>query len=387
MTRPRIENITSPDHPYVTIRVKYRSKKGHPTFYFRFRGSNTDIPAKLADGTRIKDLATCQSEARRLSSAIARGANPMPEKVTVARWVEKYLEAMKPPTNAASTVENKTQFFRTFVSYLKLRQIVQLSDVTETLIKDWHNQRKTEIKEISMRREARYLKHALSFAVDSGWLSVNPAQKLKTKKPPERIVSVLEESTTRKIIAALVKTEPETAAAWQFLAETGVRPSEMWTLTPELIDLDGQSARFVQRKTGKIKTVYFTEELAAKIRAILRRKQGKEPFFVFTMPDGSPWNRHTFRWHVYVYGAKPAGLLTLDMKNKKILSGKPPRPYLNRHTKATRLLVEDGNDVMTVSGLLGITPEILKVYAHSNEVRMKEAAIRSLEKKKTRRRA
>jgi hypothetical protein len=105
------------------------------------------------------------------------------------------------------------------------------------------------------------------------------------------------------------------------------------------------------------------------------------------MPDGSPWNRHTFRWHVYVYGAKPAGLLTLDMKNKKILSGKPPRPYLNRHTKATRLLVEDGNDVMTVSGLLGITPEILKVYAHSNEVRMKEAAIRSLEKKKTRRRA
>lgn len=368
---------TEPIAHGVSLVTLVRNRSGKPTYYIRINGK--DFAARNTAGQRIKTRAEAFLRAQTIADEIANGnTTPLAQGVSLEDWRDKYLKAMAYPTNADSTVRTKKETLGWFIAWLNAKGVTQLRDVTRDLVADWHDERKTKVSKVTMRRDAAYVKHAFNFAVEKDWIAQSPARRLKTKKPDQRIVKVTDEATTLAIIEALEKTEPETAAAWQFLAETGVRPSEMWNLQPDALNLDDCSARFVQRKTGKVKTVYFTPMMAAKIRGLLRRKRPEDaPSNVFLAPDSRVWDRHSLRWHVYRWGAVEAKVM--KMEGKRIPAGvNPPRPYLNRHTKATKLLVDLKGDPRTVADLLGVTMAMLEVYSHSNEVRRQELARQSL---------
>ena len=193
-------------------------------------------------------------------------------------------------------------------------------------------------------------------AEDAEYLPANPFAKLKRPKVAEPLIEVLSDD---EIVALVQAVNPNTFigariyAILLLLLDTGIRASELCTLTLEHTDLEHGTIK-VMGKGKKERAVPFC---AATKRALARYVSTFRPDTtcpnLFVNEDGEP----------LTYNALKLILLRLGRK------ANVPRlhPHLLRHTFAVKYLM-NGGDVMTLRLMLGHTTlQVTQLYLHLAE--------------------
>jgi integrase len=300
---------------------------------------------------------------------IAKKEWPFDSAKTLDAWIAEYLKFHKPPRNSAGTLKDKTFRLGYWRKWMrdKYPRVVHLGELDREHFEAYQTR---GVSPVTVNLDFRYLKHALNFAVEREWLDRSPIERLKRLPEPVEPKKTLSVDTVSKV-AKHLPLVPK--AAWWFCAETGVRPGEMFALTWGQLDMKERRAVIKQRKTNKLKTVYFSAQTKKLLEKIPPAKEGH----VFYSKKGAPFNRLSWRDTVY-RAAHDAKLIGWD--SKRLLWGTPPNPYSLRHTATSAML--ENEDVATVRDAVGHSSiAVTNIYAHSSPERIK-AAFERLHKRK-----
>ena len=199
----------------------------------------------------------------------------------------------------------------------------------------------------TLRKDLSVIGRAFAYAIRHlGFTGANPVQLLdRIERPhgegkPKRILETVE---LRELLMA---TEPRFRLALRFLAETGVRLSQLLGLAWGEIDLDAEMIEVVYQlepRTGqrvKLKTarsrrsLAVTGELTAELRDA-RPEHVRKHEFVFCDGDGMPYNQKQIERAVR-RAAERAGLG--DVMSGTNLIERAPTPHDLRHSHASALI-------------------------------------------------
>lgn len=147
-----------------------------------------------------------------------------------------------------------------------------------------------------------------------------------------------------------------------FLAYTGCRPEEAFSLKVKYLDLSAGSVQFVDTKTDKNRTNYFTDPLRGRLRELIKNKTDED--YVFTNSLETRVNAQVYREDL-TRRAKKAGIT------------KRTFPYNFRHSYITHQL-EVGVEIQVVANLVGHADiqTTYKNYMHLADQTRRKAAMR-----------
>jgi integrase/recombinase XerC len=226
----------------------------------------------------------------------------------------------------------------------------------------------------SISRRVGAIRTFFRWALDDGRITTDPSALLGRPKVVNRLPTVLRPSEADELIAEATVTSAiddpiETAvvlrdrAILELLYGSGLRVSEVASLTPEHVDVDGARVR-VMGKGAKERRVPLSDPAVEAVLVWLR--------------DGRP-----------VLATRPTDALFVNRKHKPmsardvramvdgyaggVLPGRRVGPHTLRHSFATHLL-EGGADIRTVQELLGHSSvATTQRYTHVSRARLFEA--------------
>ncbi len=366
-------------------------KRGERSWELKF-----DLPHSRHSGDRRTAYHTfhgtkrqAQDELARLISEAKGGRRLEPSKLTLAEYLDQWLDAMSPSVTP-QTHEWAEYLVRSHIAKrlggipLQELQPLDIQQFIAELLESGRCNGKGGLSVRTVRHIVSTLSQAMRQAVDWGMITQNPVSRAKMPKPEHRDVQVLDTAG----IVSLLDTAKSTRLYVPILLAvcTGMRRGELLALRWEDIDLDSgvlsvnrsleQARGELRFKAPKTKTSQRRVTLPNLAIEALRRhrvNQLKERMalglgrddcaLAFTTVTGHPYWPKNFS-KAFAKIVKRAGLdCTL---------------HGLRHTHASQLL-RDGVPVQTVSARLGhANPSItLGVYAHLLPGMEQEAAMRT----------
>jgi integrase len=215
--------------------------------------------------------------------------------------------------------------------------------LTGKLLAEWRDRRIQQVTGSTVNREIDILSHAINTARrEWGIHIVNPVEMIrrpKHNKSRERRLSVEEE---RLLLNEL---ETKTRNPWVksvviFAIETGMRRSEILSLTWEKVDLQKRMARLVDTKNGEGRSVPLTLKATALLQALPRSIDGR----VFATTEEA---------------------VKLSFQRAVIRSQIDDLHFHDLRHEAVSRLFEKGLNVMEVASVSGHkTLQMLKRYTH-----------------------
>ncbi len=204
-------------------------------------------------------------------------------------------------------------------------------------------------KESSKASAVKKIKSAFRFAVELGYLDINPIAGIRTPTAKRRMKIPTEAQSLALIEAA---TSPFREVLWALL-ETGCRPKEVFGLTADRVNLDARTWLVQDKnrfKSGEEwRTIYLSESMLELSRRQLERfPEG----LIFRNSRGAAWNQSSVSNRL------------INIRTKLGL-GPEVVAYACRHRFATRALV-NGVPMATVAALMGHTSatHVLRAYSH-----------------------
>jgi site-specific recombinase XerD len=202
----------------------------------------------------------------------------------------------------------------------------------------------------------RAIKAFASWLCEEGFTADNRLERLKRPKLPEPMIEVLSNDEISRILTSL---NPNTRLGSRqhliitVLLETGIRATELCTLTLDRVDLKADALR-VMGKGKKERLVYFaatTKKYLIRYLTTFRPESDHDQLILNL--DGSPMTYNNLAHTIKGIG-KSVGVPRLHA-------------HLLRHTFAVNYLV-NGGDVMTLQRMLGHTSlDVTKTYMHLAE--------------------
>ncbi len=227
----------------------------------------------------------------------------------------------------------------------------------------------------TLRKDLSVISGAFAYAIRHlGFTGANPVQLLERFERPHG------ESKPKRILGAtelrqlLLATDPRLRLALRFMAETGVRLSELLGLAWGDVDLDAEQVEITYQldaHTGarvKLKTarsrrpIAITPQLAAELRKLRPKAAGRHEF-VFCQLGGSPYSQKLIE-RAMTRAAKRAGLG--DVTSGRAVIEHAPTPHDLRHSHASALIA-DGWDVESVSRRLGHANSAITLQTYTHE--------------------
>lgn len=190
----------------------------------------------------------------------------------------------------------------------------------------------------------------------------------------------MRESKPKRILGSvelrelLIATEPRFGLALRFIAETGVRLSELLGLAWGDVDLDAAMIEITHQLDATTRTrvtlktarsrrpVAITEQLGSELRDIRPDRVTKHQF-VFCELDGRPYSQKQIERAIR-RAAELAGLG--DEMSGAIVIEHAPTPHDLRHSHASALIA-DGWDVESVSRRLGHSNSAITLQTYTYE--------------------
>lgn len=308
---------------------------------------------------------------------------PVDRSITLARYIDIWLEQVAPKKLALSTLTRDKQDIRRILPKLGH---CKLADLNKDILRDFYEDMRAEqnwktgkpLAEKTVEGIHSCLCGILSDAVEAGYIAHNPAWRAYRKKGVQKERPVADEETVQRLIAALEGQSMKYEVYFMLILATGMRRGECCGLRWSDIDWRDRSMH-IQRNVVKVsyqpilvkepktragdRVVYLSEELCRLLRAWQtecaweKEQLGGDALaaedYLFRQPNGDPMvpSSFTFRF-------------------KKILRENGLPEDLNvhslRHTNAS-LLIAQGVDVRTVAGLLGHAQPstTLDIYSHA----------------------
>jgi integrase/recombinase XerC len=191
----------------------------------------------------------------------------------------------------------------------------------------------------------------------------NPMDKIIPPKIPKRLPEFVEERKMKTLLDEIDFGEGFTGIMHRTILElfyvTGVRLSELTSLTHDRIDLTNNTLR-VTGKRNKERIIPFSQTTGKMLRNYIQEKTkvcGESGYF-FQLPGGNP----LYPKKVYLLVRKYLGMVTTRSKRS---------PHVLRHTFATHLL-NNGADLTSVKELLGHSSlAATQVYTHNTIEKLK----------------
>ena len=202
----------------------------------------------------------------------------------------------------------------------------------------------------------RALKAFSSWLHEEGFTAENVLHRLRRPKLPEPMIEILSNDEISRILTSL---NPNTRLGSRqhliitILLETGIRASELCSLTLDRIDLKGDALK-VMGKGKKERMVYFAATTKKYLIRYLTtfRPESDHKGLILNL-DGRPISYNNLAHTIKSIG-KGAGVPRL-------------RAHLLRHTFAVNYLI-NGGDVMTLQRILGhASLDVTKTYMHLAE--------------------
>lgn len=378
-----------------TIRKKTVTRSGNEYTYWEAR---ITVGRDPGTGKQIQRSITgkTQKEVREKLQAAAVSLNEgdyfEPSKMTLARWVEIWLEEYTGDKKYLTVKHYKAQCKAHIVPSLGA---VKLSNLTAPQIQAFYNGlQRAGLSPKSVRNVHGILTKCLSTAVQVGYLKSNPASMVTLPKVVKKEINPLTDEQVRDFLQVSIGDEYEILL--KVILFTGLRESEAIGLTWDCVDFKAGTVTVCKQlqkrplvdggwvfaplkndKTRILKPAPFVMELLARRRkeqAEQRLKagdvwqgwkdsDGMKSALVFTTATGSHLSPQT----VYLHYKRLAAQI-----------GAPDsRVHDLRHTFAV-ISLQNGDDVKTVQGNLGHATAAftLDVYGHVSEKMKEDSAAR-----------
>lgn len=339
-----------------------------------------------------------QREVRKaLSEAVAAldsGNYFEPSKMTVARWVEIWLQEYMGDKKYLTVKHYKAQCRTHIVPSLGA---VRLADLTTPQIQAFYNRLQREgMAAKSVRNVHGILTKCLSTAVQVGYLRDNPAQRTTLPKILKKEIHPLTDEQVKAFLR--VASGDEYEIILKTILFTGLREAEATGLTWDCVDFSSGTIKVCKQlqkrplkdggftfaplknnKTRVLKPAPFVMDLLDR----QRRDQAAQKLQAGPLWQG--WTTNEERKTALVFTTATGGNLSPQTvynhyKKLAIQIGAPDsRVHDLRHTFAV-LSLQNGDDVKTVQGNLGHATAAftLDVYGHVSE-RMKEDSAARME--------
>ena len=325
-------------------------------------------------------------------------AQPVDRSITLAKYIEVWLEQVAPKKLAASTLSRDRQDIRRILPALGHYKLTELN---KEILRDFYDAMRQERNENTGNLLAEgtvegihsCLCGILSDAVEAGYITHNPAWRAYKKKGISKERPVADEETVQRLIAALETQSLKYEVYYKLILATGMRRGEACGLRWSDIDFDnsllsirrsltsipGQGQVFSTPKTKRSRRCIKIEPDAVELLRDYRRYQTEERFKV-----GSRWPREieimgkmaendllftTWDCHPIDPGSVSSWFPGFLREH-----GLPPvRFHSLRHTNAS-LLIAAHVPVVTVAGRLGHAQASTTANIYADMIQTSDAA-------------
>jgi integrase/recombinase XerC len=261
---------------------------------------------------------------------------------------DRYIQYLEAERNASPyTVRNYRADLADFFKFLTKKELTLLNEVDRHVLRDYLSHLvEVGIAKASIARKLSAIRSFYRYLVREEIISENPIEQVSSPKLDKRLPSFLTREEMEKLLGAPDLSTPlgqRDRALLELLYASGLRVSELASLTPEQIDLNSNEIR-VWGKGSKERMVLMGEPAAAALKSYL--KEGRTKLLGKKRSQALFLNRYGQR-----LPARSVQRL-LEGHAKKAGIGKRVHPHMLRHTFATHML-DGGADLRVVQELLG----------------------------------
>ena len=272
---------------------------------------------------------------------------PQIKPISVEELIEKFFIH-----TAGHLKEKSTERYREIVSHFnnfcKTRKIVNFSDVNNSELESYKQQRYEKVKPITVNHELTILHTFFEYAKKFGYTRKNPVEGITRYKVNKKIVRFFSEEEIKLILENCTE---RLYPIFLTLANTGMRKGELLNLEWPDIDFEARKIRirikdFWTPKTGEERDVPLNNQLCNFLKKLYENK--KEGRWVFSTTGGQ----------------QPRHLREDLIRLCKRLNIEKANLHTFRHTFASHLVMK-GVDLPTVQKLLGHRDiSTTMIYAH-----------------------
>jgi integrase/recombinase XerD len=224
---------------------------------------------------------------------------------------------------------------------------VKLETITTIQLKEYLAKSSENLKPSSMAHRIRFIKSLFRWSHEEGYISKNPAAKLKEPKVGKRIPKFLTEREIEHLREAC--NSPMEKALFEFMFSTGCRIGEIVTLDKNRINWSNRST-IVLGKGDKEREVYFNIRCEIWLKRYINNRQDNDPAIFVT-------ERNPHRMSIAQMRYIVKRISNRTEINKLI------HPHQLRHSYATHLL-NNRAPLDVIQSLLGHQKsETTKIYA------------------------
>lgn len=217
----------------------------------------------------------------------------------------------------------------------------------------------------SVNRKLSALKSYYKFQLRSGYITVNPVQKLKGPKMAKRLPEFVDESAMNHLLNVQTFSDDfdglRDKLVLDVLYQTGIRRTELIHLTESDVDITNTQLK-VLGKRNKERLIPFYLDLKRNLERYLKVKKELELTnpYLFVTSKNKPFSEQ------FVYKLVNKYLSTVTTLKKK-------SPHILRHTFATHIL-NDGANINAVKELLGhANLTATQIYTHNTIEKLKKS--------------
>ncbi|NQT31514.1 MAG: tyrosine recombinase XerC, partial [Deltaproteobacteria bacterium] len=261
---------------------------------------------------------------------------------------DRYIQYLEAERNASPyTVRNYRADLADFFKFLKGTELTLLNEVDRHVLRDYLSHLvERGIAKASIARKLSAIRSFFRYLVREEILAKNPIEQVSSPKLDKRLPSFLTKEEMVRLLNTPDLSTPlgqRDRALLELLYASGLRVSELVSLTPEQIDMESNEIR-VWGKGSKERMVLMGEPAAEALKSYIEDGQArlrgeKKTNALFLNRYGQRLPARSVQRLLHKYAIK-AGI------------GKRVHPHMLRHTFATHLL-DGGADLRVVQELLG----------------------------------
>lgn len=224
---------------------------------------------------------------------------------------------------------------------------VDMKSITTQQLKEYLSTSSENLKPSSLAHRIRFIRSLFRWSHEEGYVSKNPASKIKEPKGGKRIPKFLTEREIEHLREAAYT--PMEKALFEFMFSTGCRIGEIVTLDRNSINWSNRSA-IVRGKGDKEREVYFNIRCDIWLKRYINDREDSDPAIFVTERNPHRMSIAQMRYIIKRISNR-AGI------NKTIY------PHQLRHSYATHLL-NNGAPMDVIQSLLGHEKsETTRIYA------------------------
>lgn len=273
----------------------------------------------------------------------------MKQPVSFNKLAEDYLkwseDNHKSPERDSGVVKHLLRYFNG----------IDLSDVTTWLFEKYKSERKPQVKPATLNRELSVAKRMFNLGIQWGMTTVNPLIGVKFLPMLKGIPKALKGWEFVNLYnAASSHLKPILLCAYL----TGMRRGEIVKLKWTDVDFETDTLFVRESKNNESRAIPMNAMLRSGLQ---KMKEASASDYVFTTPNGTQYKHKDAFKTAWYTALRKSGIDKC-------------RFHDHRHTFITNLIVDQKEDLITVSELSGHKDmRMLKRYGHSNEEHKKEA--------------